>query len=83
LKRQDTVEYLSGLFKSDFSGYRDIVHGLPDLHGIVMAAVNRKIRPSDFAKLITRNQSYKTALRVSQLTLYHKIDQGCQIFLCA
>lgn len=44
---------MSGLFKNDFSSYRDILQNLPDLPHIAMAAVNTKIRPSDFAKMIS------------------------------
>ena len=44
---------MSGLFKNDFSSYRDILQNLPDLQHIAMAAINRKIRPSDFAKMIS------------------------------
>ena len=50
---QDVVEHLAGLFKNDFSSYRDILQNLPDLQHIAMAAINRKIRPSDFAKMIS------------------------------
>jgi hypothetical protein len=44
---------LSGLFKNDFSSYRDIFHNLPDLQHIIMAAVNGKIRPADLGKMIS------------------------------
>ena len=49
---QDVVEYLSRLFKNDFASYRDILQGLPDLNSVLMAGLNRKLRPQDFAKMI-------------------------------
>jgi hypothetical protein len=43
---------LSTLFKNDFASYREILQGLPDLHALLMAGLNRKLRPPDFAKMI-------------------------------
>jgi DNA mismatch repair ATPase MutS len=70
---QDVVEYFSTLFKNDFSSYRDILTGLPDLYVVTMAGVNKKIRPSDFAKMV---KSLRTVSeKLSRLTTNSAYDE--------
>ena len=69
---QDVVEYFSTLFKNDFASYRDILTGLPDLYVVTMAAVNKKIRPSDFAKMVKSLQTVSDKL--NRLTTNSVLD---------
>ena len=67
------VEYFSSRFKTDFGSYREIVTGLPDLNVSLMAGLNNKIRPSDFAKMIVSLR--KVSEKLSRLALNSTEEQ--------